>query len=499
MSLVNKIISDLEERQALISRKEGKVFQNLSVADNLQPHHNMLPVRLFTLLLFFLASVSATYALMGNRVENALSEIVTDAGPHGRVTPDVLTEDRDGNAVDITVSDMGLDMPVAPVMEKSHSVFKLDVSLSSMEAKAAVKNKIAQAGVPVNIRTVNLYENDTELFLNLALASSVDYRVYSLSDPDRIVLEIDDAVFDGELPGLDGSRSIKGFEFRKDKPGKVALVMNTTKAFNVSKTELEPAASGFILSMSASSYSEPDIEQSASIVPDRNPDLMLALTPAPISAPETTRVATTTRYGEMDKSIRTGADEARSRKIYVDARELYQHGRHQRANEMLAGLLKISPGYGKARTLLVQKLIEQGQLAKSEQILKVGLVTQPENSVWADLYARLLVNRGDMDSAIKVLASMKPDTYSEPDYYAFLAALYQKVKRHQKAVYIYRQVLQVRPDNGVWWMGLAISLESLKQHNDALFAYQKALQGSKMSLDLKNYVHGKIDYLSKSG
>ena len=136
---------------------------------------------------------------------------------------------------------------------------------------------------------------------------------------------------------------------------------------------------------------------------------------------------------------------------------------------------------------------------EAEKLLKEGLAGQAANSDWSNLYARLLVNKGNVTGAVKVLKSVMPDMSIEPDYYAFLAALYQKSEYHEDAVLTYRQVLRVRPGNGVWWMGLAISLESLGRNDEALFAYNKALDGKFMSQDLHRYVQGKISYLNSRG
>ena len=56
--------------------------------------------------------------------------------------------------------------------------------------------------------------------------------------------------------------------------------------------------------------------------------------------------------------------------------------------------------------------------------------------------------------------------------------------------------MEVRPDSGVWWMGLAISLEAMGDDGVAIVAYRKALNGHAMTADLQRYASERIAVLS---
>ena len=75
MSLINKVINDLEERQAFVANKDEKIFRGLTSADTPAYKNNMITMNMFIVILFLIASVSGTYALMENRAEKILGNI----------------------------------------------------------------------------------------------------------------------------------------------------------------------------------------------------------------------------------------------------------------------------------------------------------------------------------------------------------------------------------------------------------------------------------------
>ena len=259
--------------------------------------------------------------------------------------------------------------------------------------------------------------------------------------------------------------------------------MDTMAPYTVDEMNLNSYSDGYALTLSmASSVNEgPRIPSDIALEELRTREPV-----SPVNA----------QFGDMTKSV---ASKDSARTTYINAQGLYRAGKFNEANELLDNLINRYPDYNPGRTLLAQKLIKQGQLVKAEHLLKSGLDRDSKEAIWADLYARLLVNKGKIDAAIVVLTSMTPNIWEEPDYFAFLAALYQKAQRHDDAINTYHEVLQIKPEKGVWWMGLAISLEAVDKYGEALEAYRRASRGNGMSQDLKKYVHSKISYLNRRG
>jgi MSHA biogenesis protein MshN len=110
--------------------------------------------------------------------------------------------------------------------------------------------------------------------------------------------------------------------------------------------------------------------------------------------------------------------------------------------------------------------------------------------------ARLEVERGDVTSAINTMVGVLPYVKSDPDFHAFLAALLQREGRHREAVDYYRAALRGVPGNGVWMMGLGISLRASNQSAEARDTFQRAIESKQLSPELQEFVERQLHELS---
>jgi MSHA biogenesis protein MshN len=109
------------------------------------------------------------------------------------------------------------------------------------------------------------------------------------------------------------------------------------------------------------------------------------------------------------------------------------------------------------------------------------------------------MDAGNLVLAREALSRNVPAIASDPDYHALYAAVLQKLAVHNDAAMIYRNLVDVQPDNGLWWMGLAISLEAISRNKDALFAYRNALNGQSLTPETHRYIVERIRYLDNQG
>jgi MSHA biogenesis protein MshN len=157
------------------------------------------------------------------------------------------------------------------------------------------------------------------------------------------------------------------------------------------------------------------------------------------------------------------------------------------AERLFREALTIDPGNGAVWSYLYSILVRASKPAATEQALRQGLISAKEPAPLAKLYARLLLDRGEKDAAVTILRTHRPAAASDTEYDAFLAALLQQQGQYAEAGEIYRKLLTVEPDSGSWWIGLAMSSDSIGNHPEALSAFQRALRTDSLKTPLDRY------------
>ena len=169
-----------------------------------------------------------------------------------------------------------------------------------------------------------------------------------------------------------------------------------------------------------------------------------------------------------------------------------------RINDALAGYegaLLIDSSHKAARRAWVGLLINLKRNDDAERVLQRGIKRDPHDASFSMLLARLQVERGDIPLALETLQKTLPYAENQADYQAFLAALLQRQDRQDEAVAHYQIALKLVPNNGIWLMGLGISLQALQRNDDARSAYQRALSSNSLNPQLQAYVQQKLKAL----
>lgn len=174
------------------------------------------------------------------------------------------------------------------------------------------------------------------------------------------------------------------------------------------------------------------------------------------------------------------------------ASELMQQGRISDAIAGYEAALKLDAAHLAARQALVALLLEGKRGAEAERVLQAGLDGKPEQAGFAMLLARLQVERGALDPAVATLEKSLAYAENQADYQAFFAALLQRQNRHKEAITHYQIALQLSPGNGVWMMGLGISMQAIQRNDEANNAFKRALESQTLSPELQRFVRQQI-------
>lgn len=258
------------------------------------------------------------------------------------------------------------------------------------------------------------------------------------------------------------------------------------------KAELpEPAAPASRLSFNLSSVPLPTSRHNGEVIssvslprPEQNTSgqqQIRAVATMPTSLPSATELP----KKQINKTQQADAEFRR-------ASELMQQGRISDAIAGYEAALKLDAAHLAARQALVALLLEGKRGAEAERVLQAGLDGKPEQTSFAMLLARLQVERGALDPAVTALEKSLAYAENQADYQAFFAALLQRQNRHKEAITHYQIALQLSPGNGVWMMGLGISMQAIQRNDEANNVFKRALESQTLSPELQRFVRQQI-------
>jgi MSHA biogenesis protein MshN len=198
----------------------------------------------------------------------------------------------------------------------------------------------------------------------------------------------------------------------------------------------------------------------------------------------------------IDKQMREIAPSEGAEISFRKGAAQLQDGRANKAEMEFREALNQDPSHAGALQALLNLLLTTGRNHDAEQLVRTALETNPHQPRLAMVLARLEVERGEVPGAINTLVTVLPYAQSDSELYAFLAALLQREGRHKDAVEYYRAALRSAPGNGVWTMGLGISLRGSNQPAEAREAFTRAADSGQLSPDLQEFVQRQLRELS---
>ncbi|KPJ68028.1 MAG: hypothetical protein AMJ43_01020 [Coxiella sp. DG_40] len=189
--------------------------------------------------------------------------------------------------------------------------------------------------------------------------------------------------------------------------------------------------------------------------------------------------------------------EQKAQHLYKRAMQAVTDNRIKEAVRTLQVLLYAQPDNVQARETLAILLLKNGQMSQASKVISQGTMRNPNNVELIELQARILASRNKNAEAISVLQQHPFSIYDYPDYYAYMASLYQHQGQYMLAATLYNKLIKIVPDKAIWWVGLGIALESMNKNAAALESYERALQvGLDLDTNTRAFVEDKIEKLS---
>lgn len=199
--------------------------------------------------------------------------------------------------------------------------------------------------------------------------------------------------------------------------------------------------------------------------------------------------------GEMSiQRVQRDAPELAERKL-LQALEYLEQGEGRRAEQLLQEALTLQPDKVTARQQLAAYYYGRGFNSQAINLLREGLVISPGNSRLSLLKARIYESSGRPDEALRLLRNRTFALPGDADLLVLRAALASDIGDHELAADSYQQLLDWRPQQGSWWLGLALAKDYLDHNDAAVQAYQQALQDPNLAGDSRDFARQRLGVL----
>ena len=201
--------------------------------------------------------------------------------------------------------------------------------------------------------------------------------------------------------------------------------------------------------------------------------------PVPVAAP-----SPAPQPPVIDKQMREMTAHQRAEMAFRKGVAQLRDARATQAEASFRQALREDQTHVAARQALLGLLLDAHRNDEAEQLLRTTLTLNPRQPRHAMVLARLQVDRGDVPGGVNTLVGALPYVQSDPEYYAFLAALLQREGRHKETVDYYRVALRSSPGNALWLMGMGISLRATSQFAEARDSFERALETRQLTGEL---------------
>ena len=193
--------------------------------------------------------------------------------------------------------------------------------------------------------------------------------------------------------------------------------------------------------------------------------------------------------------VRALSAHEQAQQVFEQGAAALRQDQPRRAENLWREALALQPEHQPARLALAGLQARQQRSEEALALLAAGLALEPRSVELARLRGHLLLQQDRLEEARRVLEAAAPAARQQADYLALLGTLYQRLGQHGQAVVHYRQALGLQPDQGLWWMGLGVSLDQSQQGDAAREAFRTAL-GYGLSPALQQYIRGRLAALA---
>jgi len=219
---------------------------------------------------------------------------------------------------------------------------------------------------------------------------------------------------------------------------------------------------------------------------------------APVVAPPRKQAAPATKASRsqsttiVEKQQNLGTAQERAEAVYRKGVAAYKVGHFSEAATSFKAALQEDPRHLATRQTLLSMQAEQKQWDEVQVVLKEGLELMPDQISWAMALARIQVERGRLPEAWETLQKYMSYGAKSADYQGFAGVLLQRMQKPHDAAFYYQAAVQLKPNEGRWWLGLGLAYEAEGKNAEAREAFQRARGSSGVTPEMAAAIDKKL-------
>ena len=536
MSLINQVLKDLDKRNS--SSETGKLLSG-EVRNSKSPKSKISPV--IPVLLLALATAGGYYAwkkYYQPATQPAVAAITLPPAPAKPPEPPAPAP-TPAPQPPVASGTSATPTEAAPAnQDGANAATATQPTAADATAQPTQSTDTTATLAPPSSGTA-LSASQAGVMLSLDFPKAIKYKLFALSAPNRVVIDLEDAELTPELEHLPAKLTstdsdITDIRVGRFTPNITRIVLGLKGALPDAKSSMQAADNGHhqlvvqwghpVAALSALPQHFLDMDKELKPSPRRNAHRDSDNSPiehrgssthlrpsralseksnassdeaAAPSKPLNEKPTTSLVRGSSSEPIKVMSALQRSDNFYHQAITMLQQGRVVEAKETLRKSLIELPCNHAARQLLVGLLVEESHQGDAINLLREGLKLAPDQIAFSMSLARLQIEASDRQGALATLQEGLPHAAENAEYHAFMAALLQREERHEDAIAHYLVALKSNPAMPNWLIGIGISLQSQGKLADAAEAFNRAKRTGALSPDLVQFVDQRLGQINQ--
>lgn len=166
-----------------------------------------------------------------------------------------------------------------------------------------------------------------------------------------------------------------------------------------------------------------------------------------------------------------------------------------KAEKLFEDVLLMTPEHKAARKQLAALWFGRQSYQAAINVLSQGTQLYPDDSEFRLMKARIYLNQGQTIAAVNTLKELP--YVEDVEYQALLASHAQQISQFDIAATAYQLLAKLEPTAGRWWLGLAVAYDSNSEFDQAVKAYDQAIDKSDLSENARQFARQRVQELGE--